>query len=105
MSGLGFQILKQPGHLLPDCCIYDPNLDALEAAVKSALAPIYVDETFTAKYVTVQDLYDDEHWHEVDLSSEDVVQQFLEQTWLRRAVHIIDKFVQVKGIANAFVDT
>ena len=48
LSGPGFQILKQPGHLLPDRCVYDPNLDALEAAVKSALEPIYVNETFTA---------------------------------------------------------
>jgi hypothetical protein len=40
-TGPGSQILETAS--LPDRCVHDPNLlDALEAAVKSALEPIYV---------------------------------------------------------------
>jgi hypothetical protein len=37
-----------------------------------------------------------------DLSSEEAVRHFLQQTWLRRATLIVNKFVRVKGIGRAF---
>jgi hypothetical protein len=102
VTGLGSQILETPG-LLPDRCVHDPNLlDALEAAVKSALEPIYVDEAFIAYYGSLQDVYDRQHRYGVDLSSEEAVRCFLDPTWLSRAAVIVDKFVRVKGIGNAF---
>jgi len=88
---------------LPDHCVHDPNLlDSLEAAVKSALEPIHVDEAFTAHYQSLQKSYDLDHPHGANLSSEGAVQSFLDQTWLSRAASILHKFVQVKGIASAF---
>ena len=85
MTGLGSQILEMPCLLLPDRCVHDPNLlGALEAAVKSALEPIYVDRAFITDYESLQRGYDITRVCGTDLSLEGVVQSFLEGTWLSR---------------------
>ena len=99
----GSQILKLQSHLLPDCCVHDPNLlDALEATVKSALEPMYVDEAFTATYGGLDNLYILQNPLGADLSSEGAVRDFLVQSWLRRAGFILHKFVHAKGLGEAF---
>jgi hypothetical protein len=102
VSGPGSQILETPG-LLPDRCVHDPNLlDALEAAVKSALEPIYVNAAFITEYKSQQPAYNRYNPQGADLSSEGGVRYFLEQTWLRSAALILHEFVQARGIGNAF---
>jgi len=51
VSGIGSQHLGLPLHHLPYRCVHDPDLlNSLEAAVKSALELIHVDEAFIADY-------------------------------------------------------
>ena len=88
---------------LPDRCVYDPQLlHCLEQAVKRALCHIHVDEAFTSQLNTVQEKYDRRHQHVVNLSSENWVRDFLGKTWLIKAEGILERFVETKGIGNAF---
>lgn len=83
------KLCEKPGishawnHRSSDRCVCDPHLfDALEYAVKNALRQIPVDQITTDELETLQRWYGRRHGEGVDLSSENMVQDFLRQSWL-----------------------